>query len=71
MAPTVEQIVDDIKSSIQRLETRMSDLEAKVEGKPTGASPASAMRMILMGPPGAGTSSSPQQLLQRCFIRSR
>lgn len=56
MAPTVEQIVDDIKSSIQKLESRMSDLEARVEGKAAGVTAPSAMRMILMGPPGAGTS---------------
>lgn len=56
MAPTVEQIVDDIKSSIQKLESRMSDLEARVEGKAAGIAAPSAMRMILMGPPGAGTS---------------
>ncbi|OJD29527.1 adenylate kinase 1 [Diplodia corticola] len=54
MAPTVEQIVDDIKSSIQKLEGRISDLESKVEGKASSLTAPSAMRMILMGPPGAG-----------------
>lgn len=57
MAPTVEQIVGDIKSSIEKLEHRMSDLEARVEGKASGAATSHAMRMILMGPPGAGTSA--------------
>jgi len=52
MAPT-DSIVDELKSVIQKLESKVSDLEARLEGKPSTPSEGS-MRMVLMGPPGAG-----------------
>jgi len=56
MAPLTDQVVDDLKNLVQKLETRVSELEAKLTGgNGSSASSSSSMRMILMGPPGAGT----------------
>lgn len=63
-----EQIIEQLKSHIGSLESRVHELESKY-GKPdTGAKSAvDGMRMILIGPPGAGTSivATPQSLLYR------
>jgi BMFP domain-containing protein YqiC len=52
MAPITDQDAEVLKNRIHALEARIQQLEAKVEGTPE-SSPTS-MRMILMGPPGAG-----------------
>jgi adenylate kinase len=55
MAPITTETVDDLKNLIHKLEKRVYELEQKASGgsaAPTGAS--EAMRMILIGPPGAG-----------------
>jgi len=55
MAPIKDETVQDLKDLVHRLEVRVRQLEARLEGggsKPT--SPPDAMRMILIGPPGAG-----------------
>lgn len=59
MAPLSDQLVDTLRSTVDKLEARVAELEAKLEGKSGGQSavsqsPAEGMRMILMGPPGAG-----------------
>jgi len=43
--------------TITQLENRVHELERKLEGK-TGSSVEDGMRMILIGPPGAGKSLS-------------
>jgi len=58
MAPTSED-VSTIKASVDRLEQRVRELEARLQGKASGdggaaSSAGTSMRMILMGPPGAG-----------------
>ena len=55
MAP----ISEDIHALVQRLEDRVAQLEAKLHQAGGGSAPASSdgVRMILMGPPGAGTLS--------------
>ena len=59
MAPLGEQLVDQLKGTVDKLEARVAELEARLHGKPSGSSASSSvedgMRMILMGPPGAGT----------------
>ena len=48
-------VVDDLKSTVNRLEKRIAELENKLSGQRGGASTsAESVRMILMGPPGAG-----------------
>lgn len=55
MAPLQDQVVDDLKNLVHRLESRVAELEAKLTGGESSSSSASGgVRMILMGPPGAG-----------------
>ena len=56
MAPILDETVDALKDLVHRLESRVQQLEAKLEGRDgAAASPSnSSVRMILMGPPGAG-----------------
>jgi adenylate kinase len=57
MAPTG----DDIHELIAKLEARVKELEARVlegeSGAPSAAKDGQSVRMVLMGPPGAGKSS--------------
>lgn len=60
MAPIKEETVDALRETIHKLETRVQQLEAKL-GSTGGESSsretrsnAESVRMILMGPPGAG-----------------
>ena len=55
MAPISDDIVNELKKTISKLEGRIVELENKLEGRDGGSSSsAGSMRMILMGPPGAG-----------------
>jgi adenylate kinase len=56
MAPITDNAVADLKTLVHKLESRISELESKLDGsKGSSDSDAGGMRMILMGPPGAGT----------------
>jgi adenylate kinase len=55
MAPISDSVVNDLKSTVHRLEQRIADLESRVSGH-GGSVPQEGVRMILMGPPGAGES---------------
>lgn len=55
MAPTPDE-VEHLKSTIDKLEQRVYELESRLVGGATGGSAGTSMRMILMGPPGAGMS---------------
>ncbi|KAF2710905.1 adenylate kinase cytosolic [Pleomassaria siparia CBS 279.74] len=52
MAPIPDQVVDDLKGLISKLEGRIAELESRLGGG--GGAPTEGVRMILMGPPGAG-----------------
>ena len=58
MAPTPEDVVDSLKSTVDKLEARVAELESRLRGDASGISRGGSggdgMRMILMGPPGAG-----------------
>lgn len=59
MAPIKDETVDGLRDLVSKLETRVEQLEARLEQTTGGAStrkPKSnaGIRMILMGPPGAG-----------------
>lgn len=53
MAPITDSQVDDLKDLVHKLEARVWSLERRLEGekKPSAVE---TMRMILIGPPGAG-----------------
>ena len=58
MAPTPEEVMDSLKGTVDKLEARVAELEGRLRGKESGStSSSSGMRMILMGPPGAGKLS--------------
>ena len=58
MAPIKDQTVDALRELVNKLESRVEQLEAKLNAANGGESrsekPAESIRMILMGPPGAG-----------------
>jgi adenylate kinase len=58
MAPTDSSVVDELKNIITKLESRVEELEHKISGKDGSPGSSDSMRMILMGPPGAGTVAS-------------
>lgn len=63
MAPIRDETVDGLRDLVSKLETRVEQLEAKLEQTTGGPSarkqknPSTGIRMILMGPPGAGRDS--------------
>lgn len=55
MSPIQDQLIDELKNTIHKLEGRISELEAKVAGRDGGSrASGEGKRLILMGPPGAG-----------------
>lgn len=55
MAPLTDSAVSDLQSTVSRLEKRIAELETRLQGQ-VGIADRSqeSIRMILMGPPGAG-----------------
>ena len=58
MAPITDDTVQALRDTIHKLESRVQQLESRLGGGDDGSSKAGgsrdAIRMILMGPPGAG-----------------
>jgi adenylate kinase len=63
MAPTPDDVINSLKSTVDKLEARVAELEGKLKGSAGSSSGSSSssgsdgMRMILIGPPGAGKSA--------------
>lgn len=57
-----EHLVDQLKATVDKLENRVHELERRLQGGGEGGASSGAigsgdgMRMILIGPPGAGRS---------------
>jgi len=57
MAPITDSAVSDLQSTVSRLEQRIAELESRLQGQVGIKDQAQeSVRMILIGPPGAGMS---------------
>jgi len=56
MAPITDDKVDELKDQIHKLEARVRELERNIQGGSAKPSLSESMRMILIGPPGAGAN---------------
>lgn len=64
MAPITDSTVSDLKDLVHKLEARVHQLEEKLgEGGKKPKTPSEFMRMILIGPPGAGEPGVAAKLL--------
>jgi len=65
MAPVTDE-VDSLKDLVHRLEVRVQQLEHKLEHG--GGASAKGLRMVLMGPPGAGKGTQAPKLKERYCV---
>lgn len=74
MAPIRDETVEGLRDLVSKLETRVEQLEAKLEQTTGGPSarkqknPSSGIRMILMGPPGAGKGTQAPKIKDKYCV---
>ena len=67
MAPIKDEAVDALKDLVHKLEAKVEQLESRLHGDGKGSTSRSQtgnLRLILIGPPGAGTG------LLKCCINT-
>ena len=70
MAPITEEMAQSLLETVNRLEARLQQVEAKLEGRDSSSSPSESMRMILMGPPGAGKLNTHPVVAPRASVHT-
>ena len=72
MAPIDDRTVQSLQDMVSKLESRVKELEDKIShahSSGTPHEPSGNVRMILMGPPGAGKSSNTHRGTISCSSR--
>jgi adenylate kinase len=70
MAPISDREVETLKSTVTRLEHRIAALESRIsggDGRPAPSTP-QAMRMVMMGPPGAGKGTQAPKIKDKFCV---